>query len=138
MYGREGQYDDINMKYISKIGIKTGDDPEVIFTVNGVEEQVVSPEIAGWMYDILQCVVQEGTGQRAKNSGLGIVGKTGTARGNVGFVGYTRQENLLTIVEYGLEYPGTSLPNSYQGGRDAVPTAITIFQDTKNERGMQP
>ncbi|MBI5073342.1 transglycosylase domain-containing protein [Candidatus Woesearchaeota archaeon] len=135
-YGKEDQYDDINMKYITKIGIRREDEQEVIFAVNGAEEQVVAPEITAHMDDILQCVVQEGTGQRAQRSGMDIRGKTGTARGNLGFVGYTRQENLLALMEFGLENPGTSLPKSFQGGRDAAPPVADTLQYTKNERGM--
>lgn len=70
---------------------------------NAKSNQVaLSPEVAATMTDLLQGVVQSGTG-RAAYLGLGEAGKTGTNNDNrdLWFVGYVPRRNLVTGIWFG-------------------------------------
>ncbi len=71
-------------------------------------EQVLPPQIASTVHDILTTVVQSGTGTAAAIPGVDVVGKTGTTSnyGDAWFVGWTPQ--LTTAVWVG--YPNKLIP----------------------------
>ena len=64
--------------------------------------RVLQPSIAATMTDLLQGVVQRGTGRNA-SLGLGVAGKTGTTDRNVDlwFIGYVPSQQLVTGVWVG-------------------------------------
>src|SRR5204862_5580885 len=91
-----------------------GNRPRVIVSVNGQKNapkprQVISEQNAEIVNQILQQVVQSGTGQRAGLAdGRPVAGKTGTTEnyGDAWFVGYTPQ--LVVAVWVG--YPNRLVP----------------------------
>jgi penicillin-binding protein 1A len=54
-------------------------------------QQVISPQVALEMVQMMHSVVEEGTGKRAQLDGINVAGKTGTTNGyrDAWFVGYT-------------------------------------------------
>jgi penicillin-binding protein 1A len=70
--------------------------------------QVLSERTTGIVNDVLQQVIERGTGRRAALSGWPVAGKTGTTEnyGDAWFVGYTRQ--LVVAVWVG--YPASLQP----------------------------
>ncbi len=82
--------------------------------------QAVSPQNAYQMDILLQRVVTNGTGGRARIEGLNIAGKTGTSNDcrDVWFVGFTPY--LCTGVYVGYD-SNVSLGRQEQGGRTAAP-----------------
>ncbi len=125
-----GTHDDVNHSYIDHISID-----DYTITPDGVEKQVVSAETTKTVDTMLIDVVntKEGTGTRAKVAGLKVRGKTGTAVGNVVFMGYEPSLHTLTVVEFGLENPGVHLSTFYQGGRHAAPIATFPFEYAKEQ-----
>jgi penicillin-binding protein 1A len=101
-----------------------GNRPRVIVSVNGTKNapkprQVISAENAAIVDDILQQVVQSGTGKRAQlPDGRPVAGKTGTTEnyGDAWFVGYTPQ--LVVAVWVG--YPNRLVPMLTQFRGEAV------------------
>ena len=87
--------------------------PRVVLSVNGADNkvkprQVISQTNAEIVTDILQKVVQYGTGKRAALADRPVAGKTGTTEnyGDAWFVGYTPQ--MVAAVWVG--YPNTLRP----------------------------
>jgi len=118
-----GNYRDLNVAYISRISI--GD--EYYITFEGVDKELTSRETASDVDGILREVVQRGTGTRANVDGMEVRGKTGTATGNVLFIGYEPSHNILAVTSFGLEKPGTHLSKYYQGGRHVAPVTGELF-----------
>ncbi len=88
-------------------------DGTVVYEANPASKQVLDPNVAAQANEILQQVVQRGTGTRA-NIGRPAAGKTGTSENlaDAWFVGYTPQ--LATSVWVG--YPKSKVPmNSVHG-----------------------
>jgi penicillin-binding protein 1A len=83
----------------------------VLFTGRGEGERAVSEQVARIANDVLQGVVQRGTGTRARLSGRQVAGKTGTSQEwqNAWFVGYTPQ--LSTAVWMGSPDGNVSMRN---------------------------
>lgn len=92
------------------------------------EGQVISPQTAYMMTCLLQGVVQDGTGKRAKALKRPVGGKTGTTDDNrdAWFVGFT--PDLVTGVWVGFD-DRKPLGNKETGSRAAAP----IFVDFMNE-----
>ncbi len=72
---------------------KVTSDGDIIFdnTANQPHEQVISPQLAYIVADLMETVVARGTGRRAQALGRPAAGKTGTSTGHrdAWFIGYT-------------------------------------------------
>ncbi len=94
------------------------------------QSQVMKPESADQLAQMMASVVNEGTGTAAALSGVDVAGKTGTAEvkggqlNQVWFIGFAPVENPRYAIAVTLEDqpPGTS------GGRDAAPLAADVLQ----------
>ncbi len=93
------------------------------------KEAVISPQTAYLMNDLLQGVVQEGTGTRAKAIGRPAAGKTGTTNElkDAWFIGYT--PSVLTGVWVGYDDHTVSLGKGETGGRAACPIWVSFMQE---------
>lgn len=89
--------------------------------------QVISPETAFIMTNLMQSVVQSGTGQRAKAVGRAVAGKTGTTNDmkDAWFVGYVPQLVAGVWVGYDQE---KSLGAGGSGGQAAAPIWTDFMQ----------
>jgi penicillin-binding protein 1A len=96
-------------------------------------EQVLAPEVAYVVTDMMQSVVQEGTGQLAKKVGVPIAGKTGTSNDarDTWFIGMT--PDYVIGVWVGND-DNTALGGKETGGTTAVP----IFVDVAKAMGLKP
>lgn len=94
---------------------------KTLFTHKAAPQNVVSPKSAYLLTDLLQTVVQRGTGTGAA-IGRPAAGKTGTTDTYVDawFVGYT--PDLAAVVWIGNDEGGDSLPGHMTGG--ALPASI--------------
>jgi penicillin-binding protein 1A len=88
---------------------------------------VVSPETAAIMTDMLQAVVQTGTGKAARRIGRPLAGKTGTTDSykDALFVGFS--PTIVAGVWVGLDHHGT-LGNKETGARAALPIWIDFME----------
>lgn len=87
----------------------------------------MSEDCAAYLSELMQGVVQSGTGTGARISGVTVAGKTGTAENESGkdhawFVGYAPAENPQIAVCVLLEYDGGT------GGSNAVPIARNVMR----------
>ncbi|MBW1740841.1 MAG: PBP1A family penicillin-binding protein [Deltaproteobacteria bacterium] len=87
----------------------------------------ISPETAAIMTDMLQAVVQEGTGKAARCINRPLAGKTGTTDSyrDALFVGFS--PTIVTGVWVGLDHHGT-LGNKETGARAALPIWIDFME----------
>jgi penicillin-binding protein 1A len=125
----------IEPRLVSKIISKEG---AVIYETRQKEiENFTSPEQAFLMTDILQDVVQRGTGTRAAVSGIQLAGKTGTTNNNIDawFCGYS--PTIETIVWVGRD-DNTRIGTAATGGAMAAPAfsyyyrkLLMLYPDTK-------
>jgi cell division protein FtsI (penicillin-binding protein 3) len=112
-----------------------------------VARQVIKPEVANTMRDILVRVVDEGTGRRAQIDGVKVGGKTGTAQkvleGGGGyshedfissFIGFAPAEDPKFIVGVVLDDPGPK----YYGGTVAAPVVKSILEAALVHAGYVP
>jgi len=98
-----------------------------------VTRQVISQETSDTMRQLLQQVVEEGTGKGAYIEGYHIGGKTGTAeKGNrenenyvVSFIGYAEQEEAQVVVLVAIDEPEGVDPTS----AIAVEVFVDIMED---------
>lgn len=92
--------------------------------------QVISPEVARTMTQMMQGVVQDGTG-KAANIGVGAAGKTGTTDKNVDlwFIGYTTNDQLLTGIWLGNDNNSPTRGSSGQAAQLWGSYMKTIIQD---------
>jgi penicillin-binding protein 1A len=90
------------------------------------EEQVLSPQTAYLMTSLLQSVVQDGTGWKAKALGRPVAAKTGTTDQflDAWFIGYTPE--LLTGVWVGID-DEKSLGENETGSRVASPVWVAFM-----------
>jgi peptidoglycan glycosyltransferase len=101
-----------------------------------VYSQVMKPQTAAELTDMMRRVVEEGTGTSANLSGVNVAGKTGTASvGATGsnlddpwFIGFGPIGNPKVAVAVTLE----NIPNGY-GGTYAAPIAARIIQLLESE-----
>ena len=108
----------------------------VLFTAQRDEEQVVAPETAFLMSEMLADVIDHGTAYKARQLGfkLPAAGKTGTTNEyrDAWFVGYTPR--LVTGVWVGFDQPQTIMGDGY-AGEVAVPLwARFMRQATEGEK----
>jgi membrane carboxypeptidase/penicillin-binding protein len=101
-----------------------------------LKDQIISPQHAFIMTHLLQGVVQHGTGQRAKDLGRPIAGKTGTSSdyADAWFIGYT--PSLLTSVWVGFD-DKTSLGEKETGARAALPVWIYFMEDALRDTPIE-
>jgi penicillin-binding protein 1A len=94
---------------------------------------VVSPETAAIMTDMLQAVVESGTGRKAKSLGLPVAGKTGTTDTyrDALFVGFSPR--VVAGVWVGLDHYST-LGDKETGARAALPIWIDFMQQAIADR----
>lgn len=111
---------------------------------NTVIRQVVSSEVSTVMNEMLEQVVSNGGGKKAKVAGYSIAGKTGTAQKYengviaqgkyiASFIGYTPAENPEYIVLVTVDEP----QGAYYGGVVAAPVAKQIFEKIFEIRGTE-
>lgn len=100
--------------YITRVEDSEG---EVLYTAPRDGEQVVSPQTAFLMTEMLADVINHGTAYKARQLGfkLKAAGKTGTTNEyrDAWFVGYT--PNLVTGVWVGFDQPQTIMAEGYAG-----------------------
>lgn len=91
-------------------------------------ESVISPQTAYLMTNLLQGVIEEGTGSRAKQLGRPAAGKTGTTNElkDAWFIGYT--PNLMAGVWLGYDDHNVSLGKGETGGRAACPIWLYFME----------
>lgn len=111
-----------------------------------VVREVISPETARIMRDLMRSVVTNGSGVRAYLEGYRVAGKTGTAqkvvRGQKGysqliasFVGFAPADDPQLVGMVILDEP--SCPVKY-GGVIAAPVVGSIFRDSLRYLGVKP
>jgi membrane peptidoglycan carboxypeptidase len=85
---------------------------------SGMNRPVLQPAVADTMTEMLQGVVQGGTG-RAAALGLGEAGKTGTTNDNVDlwFIGYIPSRQLVTGIWLGNDKPSPTSGGSGQAAQ---------------------
>lgn len=93
---------------------------EVIFTAEPVATQAISPGLAYLITNLLESVVQEGTGSKVKGLNRPVAAKTGTTNNYIDawFLGYTPE--LVTGVWVGKDQDETMGINE-TGARAAIP-----------------
>ncbi|MBI5682466.1 MAG: PBP1A family penicillin-binding protein [Deltaproteobacteria bacterium] len=110
--------------FIKKITDKAGN---IIEENTTLTEDVISTETAFIMTNLLQAVIQEGTGQRAKALGRPAAGKTGTTNNlnDAWFIGYTPDLAAGAWIGYDDERP---LGHAETGARAALPIWLYFMQ----------
>ena len=91
-------------------------------------EQVMTPETAWILTDLLRNVVREGTGSPAQRLGKPAAGKTGTTNDSFDawFAGFTR--DLVTVSWVGYDLNPHPLARYETGGRAALPIWLSYMQ----------
>lgn len=135
----------IEPTYISKIEDRDG---KVLESVNpadfpgGVQpgqklipqnrERVISPDTAYLITNLMESVVQHGTGWRAKALGRPVAGKTGTTNDlkDAWFVGFTPQLVAVSWVGYDQERP---LGHQETGSRAAAPAWVAFMSQADKQ-----
>ncbi|PSM52086.1 transglycosylase domain-containing protein [Campylobacter blaseri] len=99
---------------------------ETIFKPEQIE--LIKPEQAYLMVDMMKNVINSGTGRAARVKGIQIAGKTGTSNNNIDawFCGYTPE--LLIMIWYGNDNY-TPMRNVEVGGRTAAPVFKKLVED---------
>ncbi len=131
----------VSPSYINKIVDRTGRILESIDPADfasGIEadqrmirkppRRVISPETAYLITNILESVVREGTGWRAKALGRPSAGKTGTTNDlkDAWYIGYIPQLACVSWVGYDQERP---LGRSETGSRAAAPAWVAFMKE---------
>ncbi len=100
-------------------------------------ENVIPPETAYIITHLLQGVVEEGTGTRAKQLGRPAAGKTGTTNElkDAWFIGYT--PSVLAGVWIGYDDHNLSLGKGETGGRAACPIWVDFMQNLLKDEPVQ-
>lgn len=94
--------------------------------------RVISPETAYLITNVMESVVQQGTGWRAKALGRPVAGKTGTTNDlkDAWFLGYIPQLACVSWVGYDQERP---LGKSETGSRAAAPAWVYFMQEAAKQ-----
>lgn len=102
----------------------------------GYYPQVISEETAYLMTSMLQSVIKEGTGWRAKALSRPCAGKTGTTDNytDAWFIGYTPQ--LITGVWVGFDEP-RSLGEHETGSRAACPIWVEFMKEVLKDKPVE-
>ncbi len=111
-----------------------------------VSESILKPEVAATMNEILQRVVLEGTGDKAKIEGVKVAGKTGTAQKlNPGggyshshfvgsFIGYAPADDPMLAMIVSIDDPHPY----YYGGTVAAPVFKDVIEQSLIYLGYVP
>ena len=123
VFANEGMY--VPPVFITKIVDARGEILEERFPE---AHRVVSPEIAYMMTNMLEGVIQNGTGRRVRVLGRPAAGKTGTTNDfrDAWFLGYTPE--IVTGVWLGID-DRTTLGHGEAGGRVASPIWLEFMQE---------
>lgn len=127
---------------------KVIDDKGIEILTNKIEARrnVIKPEIAQTMRQILGRVVQEGTGTNAKIEGIPVAGKTGTAQKILPTGGYSHSNFIASFIGFApVEKPLLSMivvlddPHpSYYGGTVAAPVFKNVMEQSLLYMGYRP
>ena len=105
-------------------------------------ERIISEENAANVLSMMQSVVDEGTGKKAKSEGINIGGKTGTSEDGVNtgkyiasFIGIAPVESPKVVVLVTLYNPKGE--GGHSGGGIAAPVAGKIIKETLDYFGNQ-
>ena len=100
-------------------------------------EQIISPARAYQMVNLLQGVVEHGTGVRARILGKPVAGKTGTSNDarDAWFIGFT--PDLVVGVFVGYDQP-RGLGGEEQGATAALPVFIEVMQKALADKPATP
>ncbi len=101
------------------------------------KEQVISAKTAYLMTDLLQGVVREGTGTKAKEINRPAAGKTGTTNElkDAWFIGYT--PSVLTGVWVGYDDHTVSLGKGETGGHAACPIWVYFMKEYLKDKPVE-
>lgn len=101
------------------------------------KESVISPQTAYIITNLLQGVVESGTGQKAKQLGRPVAGKTGTTNEmrDAWFIGYT--PSVLASVWVGYDDHNISLGKGETGGRAAAPIWVYFMQELLKDQPVE-
>lgn len=119
----------VNPKIISKIVKK-----DQVLKPEHIEKQILKPETAKYMLDLMQKTVEGGTGVRAKTSITKVAGKTGTARiydNNARDYSTTNYTASFAGV-FPAEDPKVAMVVIYEGPRSSIyggSTSANIFRE---------
>ncbi len=99
-------------------------------------QEVMRPEVAYVVTDMMRSVVEEGTGRRVSKLKLDVAGKTGTSNDlrDCWFIGMT--PDLVVGVWVGFDEP-RSLGHGEQGGRTAAPVYINLMEALRQKQPMR-
>ncbi|ADL07708.1 stage V sporulation protein D [Thermosediminibacter oceani] len=106
-----------------------------------VVRQVISEETAAEMKKLLESVVENGTGGRAKIEGYRVAGKTGTAEKYAdgkyvaSFVGFAPADDPKFVALVVIDEPSTGI---YYGGQIAAPVFQKVMADVLKYKGIKP
>jgi penicillin-binding protein 1A len=100
-------------------------------------EAVISPQTAYVMTHVLQDVIQQGTGRRARSLGRPAAGKTGTTNDlkDAWFIGYT--PSILAGVWVGHDNQTLSLGKKETGGRAACPIWVYFMENWLKDKPIE-
>lgn len=101
------------------------------------KESVMLPQTAFVITDMLQGVVREGTGTRARELGRPAAGKTGTTNEmkDAWFIGFT--PSVLTGVWVGYDDYSVSLGRGQTGGRAACPIWVAFMKEYLRDKPIE-
>lgn len=119
---------------ISKVLDRNG---EVLEEHQVLQEQAISAQTAYVMTHLLQDVIQEGTGQRARSLGRPAAGKTGTTNElkDAWFIGYT--PSILAGVWVGHDDHNVSLGSKETGGQAACPIWLYFMEEWLKDKPIE-
>jgi len=103
----------------------------------GEGQPVISPQTAYLMTHLLEGVIQEGTGQKARELGRPAAGKTGTTNElkDAWFIGYT--PSVLAGVWLGYDDHTLSLGKGETGGRAACPIWVAFMKEYLKDQPVE-
>jgi len=129
-----GQGDRVEPYLIEKVYDRNG---KLVEEHQVKREPAISAQTAYLITDLLQGVVQEGTGARAKELGRPAAGKTGTTNElkDAWFVGYT--PSVLTGVWVGYDDHTIPLGKGETGGRAACPIWVYFMKEYLKDKPIE-
>ncbi len=104
--------------------------------IGQARNRVISPETAYLITNLLESVVQKGTGWRAKALKRPVAGKTGTTNDlkDAWFIGYTPQLLAVSWVGYDIERP---LGDKETGSKAAAPAWVAFMEAATAEMPIE-